>query len=291
MSIEGEQSVEELAAPVDTEIQDIEETVVDELEIPEDGIEVDEPEDDSEEIDHNGEKYKIPKALKDAFLMQKDYTQKTQEVAEAKKQMESQQAQFQQQVQFQQAHLQDFAQLTALEQQIAKYQNVNWQELIDQDPVEAMKLDRQYRSLTDAHQFTMNKLQQAQQHQALEAQQFTAKQIEQGRAALASELKDWSPEVGKEVSTYLKSYERLGLNDAVLKDINNGVYGPLPIIWARKAQLYDQLTQKAASKPTQAPPPKPVTKVGAKAPVTKDPSQMSDKEFAQWRARQIKSRN
>jgi hypothetical protein len=284
----SEQSPQELAAPdVEENIQDNEETVVDEMEIHE-GAEPEE--DDSEEIDHNGEKYKIPKALKDAFLMQKDYTQKTQEVAEAKKQMESQQAQFQQQVQFQQAHLQDFAQLTALEQQIAKYQNVNWQELIDQDPVEAMKLDRQYRSLTDAHQFTMNKLQQAQQHQALEAQQFTAKQIEQGRAALASELKDWSPEVGKEVSTYLKSYERLGLNDAVLKDINNGVYGPLPIIWARKAQLYDQLTSKAAQK-TPAAPPKPVTKVGAKAQVTKEPSQMTDKEFAAWRAKQIKARN
>jgi hypothetical protein len=290
MSEEGEQSVEELAAPdVEENIQDTEETVADDAEIT-DEAEVAEPEDDSEEIDHNGEKYKIPKALKDAFLMQRDYTQKTQEVAEAKKQMEAQQAQFQQQVQFQQAHLQDFAQLTALEQQMAQYQNVNWQALIDQDPVEAMKLDRQYRSLTDAHQFTMNKLQQAQQHQALEAQQMTAKQIEQGRAALASELKDWSPEVGKEVAAYIKSYERLGITEKDIADINNGVYGPLPIIWARESQLYRQLTQKAAHKPVTAPP-KPVTKVGAKAQVTKAPEQMTDKEFAAWRNKQIKARN
>lgn len=293
MSEEGEQSVvEELAAPDDTEIvQEHEETVVDEAEVQEEGEQPEPEEDDSEEIDHNGEKYKIPKALKDAFLMQQDYTKKTQEVAEARKQFEAQQQEFQQRVQFQQAHIQDVAALSNLEQQLTQFQNVNWQALIDQDPVEAMKLDRHYQSLKEAYQGTLGRIQQAQQTQAIEAQQFTAKQIEQGREALARELKDWTPEVGKEVAAYLKSYERLGVNESVLKDINNGVYGPLPIIWARKAQLYDQLTQKAAQKKPQDPPPKPVTKVGAKATVTKDPSQMTDREFAEWRRKQIKSRN
>jgi DNA repair exonuclease SbcCD ATPase subunit len=293
MNEEGEQSVEELAAPVDAEIeQETEETVVDDEEIPEEGEEVEpEPEDDSEEIDHNGEKYKIPKALKDAFLMQQDYTKKTQEVAEARKQFEAQQQEFQQRAQFQQAHIQEVAALHNIEAQLSQFQNVDWQALIEQDPVEAMKLDRQYQSLKEAHQGTVWRIQQAQQHQALETQQMTAKQIEQSREALARELKDWSPEVSKEVTSYLKSYERLGLNEQVLKDIHMGAYGPLPIIWARKAQLYDQLTQKAAAKPTQAPPPQPVTKVGAKATVTKDVSQMTDKEFAAWRQRQIKQRS
>lgn len=283
-----EQSVEELAPEIQEPVSEPE-AVVEET----GDVETDNPElveDDAEEVEHNGEKYKIPKALKDAFLMQQDYTKKTQEVAEARRAVEAQQQQVQQHQQFMQSHLQEIATLSSLEQQIAQYAEVNWQDLIDKDPVAAMKLDRQYQSLKENYQSTLGKVQQAQQVQALEAQQHAAKQIEQSREALARELKDWSPEVGSEVATYLKSYERLGMNETLLKDINNGAYGPLPIIWARKAQLYDQLTQKA-TKTTQAPPPKPVTKVGANTTVTKDPSKMSDKEFADWRRRQIKSRN
>lgn len=45
--------------------------------------------DDSlEEIEHEGKKHRVPKELKDAFLRQSDYTRKTQEVAEARKQVE-----------------------------------------------------------------------------------------------------------------------------------------------------------------------------------------------------------
>ena len=38
--------------------------------------------DDSEEVEHEGQKYRIPKALKSALMMNADYTRKTQEVAE-----------------------------------------------------------------------------------------------------------------------------------------------------------------------------------------------------------------
>jgi len=289
---EGEQSPEELATDQvlpDADSEATTEEVVEDQATDEVDETAEEP-DDSEEVEHNGERYKIPKALKDAFLMQQDYTKKTQETAEIRKALETQQQEFQQRVQFQQANIQELANLTAIEQQLAQFQNVDWQALIDQDPVEAMKLDRQYRGLTDAYNQTHYRIQQAQQQTALQSQQEIAKQREQGREALARELKDWSPEVGKEVATYIKQYERLGINDAVMQDINNGLYGPTPIIWARKAQLYDQLMQKTAKKPESAPPPKPVTKVGAKASVTKDPSQMSDKEFAAWRQKQINSR-
>jgi len=43
---------------------------------------------DLEEIEHDGKKHRVPKELKDAFLRQSDYTRKTQEVAEARRQVE-----------------------------------------------------------------------------------------------------------------------------------------------------------------------------------------------------------
>ena len=49
-------------------------------------LQSDEPEeDDSEEVDIDGKSYKVPKELKDMVLMHKDYTQKTQAVAEQRK--------------------------------------------------------------------------------------------------------------------------------------------------------------------------------------------------------------
>jgi len=41
--------------------------------------------DDHEEVEHDGQKYKLPKALKPLLLMQADYTKKTQELAETRR--------------------------------------------------------------------------------------------------------------------------------------------------------------------------------------------------------------
>lgn len=42
-------------------------------------------EDDLEEVEHSGKKYRIPKELKPALMLQADYTRKTQEAAEARR--------------------------------------------------------------------------------------------------------------------------------------------------------------------------------------------------------------
>ena len=287
MSEEGEQSVEEIAPePVETEIQDTpEQEVGDQVE----GEDAAPPEDDDEEIDFKGEKYKIPKTLKDAFLMQEDYTRKTQEVAEERKAFEYQQQQHQSQVQFQQENWQDYSTLNQIEQRLGQLNNVDMNALIEQDPVEALKLNNQRTQLLEAHSQIAGKIQQSQHQFTLNAQQETAKQLEQSAKVLSAELKDWSPETGKAVREYLKSQEKLGVTDQILNAINQGAYGPLPIIWARKAQLYDQMQAKAA-KPATSPPPKPVTKVGAQATSTKSPDRMSDAEFAKWRRNQIAQR-
>ena len=113
-------------------------------------IEAEKPEvtdDDGEEIDYEGEKYKVPAKLKEAFLRQADYTRKTQEVAEQKRDIERQAAEVQQRAQFNQQHVQDVAKVMAIDEQLAKYQGLDWNAITDADPVQAMKLDRQMREL------------------------------------------------------------------------------------------------------------------------------------------------
>jgi len=286
-----EQSLEELA-PVEVEQEvesveadaDVNETTDDELESTEESAT---DEDDSEEVELNGNKYKIPKELKDAFLMQQDYTKKTQEVAEARREFEAQQTAFKQQAEFQQAHLNEIVKFNTLQSQLSQFQNLDWNALYDADPVEAMKLDRQYSGLKEEFTRTQATIQQAERYQALQQQQEQAKLLEQSRVTLANEFKDWSPQIGKEVGEYLKTYSRAGINDQVLKDIDAGLYGALPIVLARKAQLYDQMIKKASVKPT-APPPKPVTKVGTKATASVNPDDMSMDEWVKWRNKKAK---
>jgi hypothetical protein len=54
-------------------------------------------------------------------------------------------------------------------------------------------------------------------------------------------------------------------------------------------KLEAKVTQPAARKTTEAPPP--ITPAGSKAKADKDPNQMTDAEFAAWRKRQIAQRS
>ncbi len=85
-----------------------------------------------------------------------DYTQKTQQVAEQRKELEAyaesikaQEQAFQEQMQLNNVLIEDVAKITALDQQLNQYANVNWQQLSDNDFVEAQKL---FSRLSDAEQ-------------------------------------------------------------------------------------------------------------------------------------------
>src|SRR5574343_151442 len=160
------------------------------------------PEDDGEEIEYDGEKYKVPKPLKDAFLRQQDYTQKTQTVAEQRRAVEAQAAEVQRQAQAQQALIAEYAEAYSLDSQLKQYQAIDWPALIEADPVQAMKLDRQMRELQTKRDLVVATVTQKQQAQAIEAQQATAKRLQEGRAVLEREINGWSPELAKTLANY-----------------------------------------------------------------------------------------
>ena len=85
-----------------------------------------EPEDDSEEIEHEGERYKVPKALKDAFLRQADYTRKTQEIAETRKALEARNAELAQQAEVFRETSEKRVQLAIIDQQLSQLDQMDW---------------------------------------------------------------------------------------------------------------------------------------------------------------------
>lgn len=82
--------------------------------------------DETEEVEHEGKKYKIPKPLKGALLMQADYTRKTQEVAAQRKAHEEAVKDFEARQKLYQEVTTENARVVALNDAIAQYEKVDW---------------------------------------------------------------------------------------------------------------------------------------------------------------------
>lgn len=108
-----------------------------------------EPADDAafEEAEFEGKQYRLPKELKEALLRQKDYTQKTQEVAETRRMLEEREQAFQAQAAFQQQHFAKAVEAHTLGEQLQQFAQVDWDKLADENPAEAMKLHARYVAL------------------------------------------------------------------------------------------------------------------------------------------------
>ena len=192
-----------------------------------------------------------------------DYTKKTQEVAEQRKALEEyaqtvkvQEETFMQQVQLQNALIGDVAELTAVDKQLAQFNDVNWQELSDNDFVEAQKLFFTFNQLQQKRSTLATELeakaQQVQQNQAKRMQE----QIERGKEILAKEIPNWSRETTQELITIGKDY---GFTDDELGTIID----PRHVKVLHDAMQWRKLQKNSVvkNKVSQA---KPVVKPGAK---------------------------
>jgi len=239
--------------------------------------------DDSEEVDYEGEKYKLPKKLKDALLRQQDYTQKTQAVAEQRRAIEAQALQIQQHAEMSQRYVAEYAEALSLDKELARYAAVDWNQLMDADPVQAMKLDRQMRELQQRRNEVVSSVTQKQRQQEIEAQRTNAKRIEEAVHVLKRDIKDWSPELDMKLKQTAMS---IGFSEEEAR-----VSDPRTIKLVHKAYLYDQLMAAKTAKPEPVTQERPVTRITASKATVKTPEKMTDKEFAQWRRNQIRNRN
>lgn len=270
--IESPESAENTAADVETD------------ELPE-GAELDEStaDPDEEEVEYEGEKYKVPAKLKDALLRQSDYTRKTQEVAEIRRQTEAEKQMIAQEREFIQHNLKDVATVTALDQQIAQYQGVNWDQLTESDPVQAMKLERQLRNLQSQREQAAAAVTQRQAHFVQMQQQEAARQLQEGQRVLQREIPGWNESLARELVEY-------GLKRGYAPEVLQNIRNPQFVIDLHNSYQFTKLREKAAQKPKVLQE-KPVTRIQAtKATATKDPDSMSAEEWAKWRNAQLRKK-
>jgi hypothetical protein len=242
-------------------------------------------EDEEDELDGvkiRGKKEALEK-LKAERLMQADYTRKTQEVAEHRKAFEAERAQFQQAAQTHQQYIREVAQLTAIDDRLSQFSQVNWQALTDQDPVQALKLHTEFTQLQAHKGQLVNALTQKQQQAQQMQQRETAKQLMEARQVLEREIKGWSPELAGKLKEH-------GIKRGIPAEAMESITQPAIVKLIHDSYLLDQLQKQRTAKPP-AEPAKPATRLsGSSAVSTKEPSQMSDREFAEWRKRQIAQR-
>ena len=104
------------------------------------------------DIEKDGKTYKVPKSIQDLLMFQKDYTQKTQTLAEQRRELEAQRQAVQWEQETTNALFREKAQLATVSERLEQFQNVNWQQLAQQDMQQYAVLQAEYTQLTDFHE-------------------------------------------------------------------------------------------------------------------------------------------
>ena len=108
-------------------------------------------------IDGEEGKVKFADLIK-SYQLQGHVDKQVREAAEVKKQAQEYAQAIQQQAQVQQAVVGKIAEAKVIEQQLAQYQGINWNALEDSDPVQAMRLQRQFGELKQAYQAKVDEI-------------------------------------------------------------------------------------------------------------------------------------
>jgi len=192
-----------------------------------------------------------------------DYTQKTQQVAEQRKELEAyaesikaQEQAFQEQMQLNNVLIEDVAKITSLDQQLNQYANVNWQQLSDNDFVEAQKLFFLYNQLQQERSQLVSQFEAKKQQVVQKQSQLMAEKIAKGKEVLAKEIPNWSPETNQALLSTGKDY---GFSDAEL----NSIVDPRHVKVLHDAMQWRKLQQNSVVK-KKVSNAKPVVKPGSK---------------------------
>lgn len=215
-----------------------------------------EGEDELDDWEDEGKTYKVPKALKPRLMQHADYTRKTMEVAETRKAIEAQKADFEQEQKFHRENIATVAKITNMDEQLQAFRAITPEQWAQMDPAQASKLQIKFNLLKDQRESAIGELRQK-QHQALEKQRTEfAKRFEDGQARIAKEIPGWSDELAGKLNEYAmgKGYSEETLRSMILQ--------PHAVGTLHKAYLYDQLVAKQRAKAKASEPePTPVVPV------------------------------
>ena len=244
--------------------------------------------DDTEELDYEGLKVRVPKAIKAAVMRHVDYTRKTQELAESRKAFEAAQASS---VTAHKDYVEALADAKVYDKQLQQYANVDWATFEQTDPSSAASHWRAFTQLKEAKEAAEQKAVTTKQRIESEAQRTSTearvKQVEKLETTLKEHIPDFTPEIDAKImqSGIARGYSRQEIIEAALQ--NPQVYVALNEARLWREHQAKQATEKRITAQQAV---QPAVEVGAKAPATKDPTRMSTAEWMRWRSQQLKKK-
>lgn len=220
---------------------------------------------DAFEIVHNGQPVKLTREQTVELARQGfDYTQKTQAVAEMRRQSEAILQRAAEVEQMMPVISRDLATIQALETQLRQYANVDWVGLASNDPLEYPKVKAQYDQLVQGYNAATQQFQQRAQSVMQERQNIAAHQLQWEAQRLTQLVPEWSePAKFQAGAQELRSYL---LHQGAHPSVIDGLSDALAVSIARKAMLYDKLRAQKDAKSKQLRGAPPVVKPGAVSP-------------------------
>jgi hypothetical protein len=246
----------------------------------------DPPVDDTEEVEHEGQKYRVPKAVKPLLMLHADYTRKTTEVAEMRKAVEAERETFGKSAQAERHLLLEGREVVALDWQIEQLKSVDLAALQQSDPQRAQQVFWQLQQIQGVRDAKARELQHKIAERQSQAERDSANRRNQAQEIVARDVEGWSPELASKLASF--AMKDLGFTQQELAMVED----PRIVKLLHSAYLGSQAVHrlKSAGAPA-APQPQPSRTVGGgNAPATRNPDRMSVEEWMKHRNAQLRKR-
>ena len=231
---EGAAVEEELLADADAADD---ETDTEQSELDEDTEEQEQPQVFSVKVDGKEVEVTLDE-LQKGYSRTQDYTRKTQQIAEARKQTEAE-------LQAVRAEREQYAQLlSALESQVQQVAqpNIDWDRLYQEDPIEWVRQREVMRDNQDRAAAIQSEQQRLNQLSQQEQAQFMQQKLQHEQEALLAAIPDWkdAKKAQAEKALLVEFGQKIGFTPDELKS----VVDHRAVLMLRKAALYDQMMSK-----------------------------------------------
>lgn len=231
---EGAAAEEELSADADA-VDD--ETDAEQSELGEDTEEQEQPQVFSVKVDGKEVEVTLDE-LQKGYSRTQDYTRKTQQIAEVRKQTEAELSAVR-------AEREQYAQLlSALESQVQQVAqpNIDWDRLYQEDPIEWVRQREVMRDNQDKAAAIQSEKQRLAQLSQQEQAQFMQQKLQQEQEALLAAIPDWkdAKKAQAEKALLVEFGQKIGFTPDELKS----VVDHRAVLMLRKAALYDQMMSK-----------------------------------------------
>lgn len=241
------------------------------------------------EVERDGKTYRIPKAAEPLLMFQQDYTRKTQDLAEQRRELETRRQASEWEEQTRAALFNEEAQLYQVRQRLEQFSGVNWQAVAAENPQQAVAWQAEYTQLKDIHdrlsghvEGRKSELAQKREQEAAITYQRAVEHLNRPRPELG-----WA---GKFDADKRASLTQFGMELGFTNEELSNTSHPLMIQTLNLAKIgYETLRKQSAGLKKATPEAKPVPQVAAGKTKTGpfNPDKLPPEQWMKWRETQL----